>query len=232
MAKKAAPPPSNPTRFYAILGGLAVVGVGVIYYLVAAPKSISIPIPTTIAVSDTSGFRGYLLGSSAAKIEITEFADYQCPACQSFEILQFDVVKRDLIDAGKIRWRYRDFPLDPIHPNARLAAHAAACGDDQGKFWELHRAIYENQSAWFPSRSATGFFRDYAKTVGLDQAKFDECMRSGKFAGRIQASLNEGNALGVSSTPSFVIGGRLYRGAMTSDSLVAIAGRLAADSTK
>lgn len=226
------PAPANPTRFYLIVAGLAVIGAGVIYYLVRAPKDVSIPIPTTLATTDTAGFRGYLLGSPNAKVEIVEFADYQCPACQSFDGLQFDVVKRQLIDSGLARFRYRDFPLDQLHPHARLAAHAAACGDDQGKFWEMKRVIYDNQSAWAPARSAGGLFRDYARQAGLDPAKYDACMESTKFAGRIEASLKEGLTLGVASTPSFVIAGRMYRGAFSSDSISAIVRRAAADSSK
>ena len=231
VSKKAAPPAANPNQFYAILAGLAVVGAGVIYYLVKRPQVTSIPVPTSIATADTAGFRGYVIGSPDAKVEITEYADYQCPACQTFDALQFDVVKRQLVDSGLARFRYRDFPLDQLHPHARLAAHAAACADDQGKFWEMKRAIYDNHSAWATQRSVAGLFRDYAGQVGADRGKYDECMSSKKFAGRIEASLQEGAKLGVGSTPSFLIGSRLYAGGLTSDSLAAIVRRVAAEAT-
>jgi protein-disulfide isomerase len=235
-ATPAAPPPrpaSNPNRFYGIIAGLAVVGAIVIYFLMRAPKDVSIPVPATLSAQDTAGFRGYVIGSPDAKVEIVEYADFQCPACGSFDGLQFDVVKRQLIDSGLARFRYRDFPLDQLHPHARLAAHAAACADEQGKFWVMKRVIYDNQATWSATRSAGGLFRGYAQQSGLDAGKYDACMDSKKYAGRIEASLKEGLTLGVGSTPSFVIGGRMYRGALSSDSISAIVRRAAAaDSTK
>jgi protein-disulfide isomerase len=212
-----------------------VIGAAIIFYLMRQPKDVAIPVGAEISTADTAGFRGYLLGSPNAKVEVTEYADFQCPACGSFDGLQFDVIKRQLIDSGLARFRYRDFPLDQIHPHARLAAHAAACADDQKKFWEMKRVIYDNQASWSATRSAGGLFRGYAGQAGLDQAAYDACMDAKKFAGRIEASLKEGLAVGVGSTPSFVIGGMMYRGALSSDSIAAIVRRAAAavsDSTR
>jgi protein-disulfide isomerase len=230
--KSAAAPSSGPGAFYALVGALVVLGAGVLIYLARRPKDLSIPAKVTVMAADTAGFRGYLLGSESAPVEITEYADYQCPACQSFEMLQFDVVKRQLIDSGVVRWRYRDFPLDQLHRHARLSAHAAACGDEQGKYWPLHRIIYENQPAWERAASAGSLFSDYAKQAGLDPERYDACMKSTKYAGRIEASLQEGIKVGVNSTPTFLIGGRLYPGVKSSDSLAAIAKRLAAQPAK
>lgn len=231
MSKKNAPPPKSPNQMYAILAGLAVVGAGIIYYLIKRPQVTSIPIPATIVETDTAGFRGYVIGSPDAKVEITEYADFQCPACQTFDVLQFDVVKRQLVDSGIARYRYRDFPLDQIHPHARLASHAAACADEQGKFWEMKAAIYEGHGTWATSRSAAGPFREYAGRVGVDLSKYDDCMSSKRYAGRIEASLQEGIKLGVGSTPTFMIGRRLYTRVGTSDSIAAIVRRVAADTT-
>ena len=208
-------------KFYLVLGGVAVVGVGALLYLMGKPKSVSIPVNVTVQAADTAGFRGYLLGADSAKLEVTEYADYQCPVCQDFETIQFPTVRQQLIETGLVRWRYRDFPLD-MHRHARVAAHAAACAEEQGKFWEMHDALYRNQAHWSPMRNAAGAFSDYAKGAGLDVAKYDGCMNSAKFAGRIQASLDEGLKLGVNGTPNFVIGGRLYQQTMPSDSMRAI----------
>ena len=206
-------------RFYLVLGGVALVGAAALAWLVWKPKSISIPVGVTVQVTDTTGFRGYLLGSDSARVEVTEFADFQCPACRDFEIVQFPTVRRQLIETGMVRWRYRDFPLDNLHSNARVAAHAAACASDQGKYWEFHRLLYERQDDWGEARDAAGRLRSYAATIGLDPASFNGCMGSAKYAGRIQASANEGSQLGVPATPTFLIGGRLYPGVMASDSL-------------
>jgi protein-disulfide isomerase len=186
-------------RFYALFAVLALAGIGILAYLLLKPSTISIPANVTEQPADTSGFRGYIKGSSNAPIEITEFADYQCPFCQTFATLQMPTIEDRLIQSGRLRWRYRDFPLQQ-HPFARLAAHSAACADEQGKYWEQHQRIYESQSEWAAARDAVPLFRNYAKASGLDLGRYDACMKAGKFAGRIQASYNEGVQLGVSST--------------------------------
>jgi protein-disulfide isomerase len=226
--KKAVASQPAPSRPYLVIGAGAVIGIAILLYLVMRPKDVSVPADVTIAAADTAGFRGYLLGSETAPVEISEYADYQCPACGSFEAIEFRTVKLQLIDSGLVRWRYRDFPIDEIHRHARLAAHAAACADDQGKYWEVHGAIYQTQAAWSAMGSAAGHFRDLARQAGLNIGTYDECMESTKYAGRIQASFQEGAKLGVASTPSFLIGGRIYRGVLSSDTLVALARSLAA----
>jgi protein-disulfide isomerase len=205
-------------RFYAILVGVAVLGLGALGFLLSRPRVTSIPADVTVQPSDTAGFRGYLKGSPDAPVEISEYADYQCPFCQTFATLQMPTIDERLIKTGRVRWRYRDFPLQQ-HQFARLAAHSAACADEQGKYWEQHDRIYEGQSDWAASRDAGEHFRDYARTNRLDLARYDECMQSGKYAGRIQASLEEGARAGVSSTPTLLVGNRLYQGRIDSDAL-------------
>ena len=213
-------------RFYALFAVLALAGVAVLAYLLMKPSTVSIPANVTVQASDTSGFRGYVKGSNDAPVEITEFADYQCPFCQTFATLQMPTIEDRLIKTGRLRWRYRDFPLQQ-HPFARLAAHSAACADEQGKYWEQHDRIYEGQSDWTAVRDAGPIFRNYARGVGLDLGRYDACMKAGKYAGRIQASLNEGVQLGVSSTPTLLVSGRLYRGRLDSDAIVRMVDSLA-----
>ena len=210
--------PVGMKGFYAALAGVAVVGIGVLGWMLSRPRTVSIPANVVVQPADTAGFRGYLLGSDSAKVEITEYADYQCPFCQTFDELQFPTVKQRLIDTGRLRWRYRDFPLQQ-HPFSRLAAHSAACADEQGKYWEQHRRIYEGQQDWAESSDAAPGFRRYAQLNGLDLARYDACMKSAKYAGRIQASYDEGVRAGVNSTPTLLIGGRLYQGRLDSDAI-------------
>ena len=213
-------------RFYAIFAVLVVAGLGLLAYLLLKPSTISIPANVTVQASDTSGFHGYVKGSSDAPVEITEFADYQCPFCQTFATLQMPTIEDRLIKAGRLRWRYRDFPLQQ-HPYSRLAAHSAACADEQGKYWEQHDRIYDSQAEWSAARDATPLLRNYARAVGLDLGRYDTCMKAGKYAGRIQASLNEGVQLGVSSTPTLLVGNRLYRGRLDSDAIIRMVDSLA-----
>ena len=218
-------------RFYIVFAVVAVLGLGALGYLLTRPSTVSIPANVSIQTSDTSGFRGYVIGSPTAPVEITEYADYQCPFCQTFATLQMPTIKERLIDSGRLRWRYRDFPLQQ-HPFARLAAHSAACADEQGKYWSQHDRIYEGQQDWATARDAGPLFRDYARAAGLDLGRYDSCMKAGKFAGRIQASYNEGVQLGVSSTPTLLVGGRLYQGRVDSDAISKLVDSLARYSAK
>jgi len=205
-------------RFYVLLGGLAIIGVGALVYLATSRKSVSIPANVTVLAADTAGFRGYLIGSPDAPVEITEYADYQCPGCQAFATIQWPDVKARLIDTGRLRWRYRDFPLDQIHQFARLAAHSAACGDEQGKFLEQSDRIYAGLPEWARG-GAESAFRRYAQGAGLDLPRYDDCMESARYAGRIQASAEEGIRLGVGSTPTFLVNGRLYTDGLSFDQI-------------
>jgi len=192
--------------FYITLGLVAVIGVGILGYLMARPADPGLPANIVISPSDTAGFAGYLLGSDSAIVEVTEYSDYQCPACQGFALIQFPTVKERLIDSGLVRWRHRDFPL-PQHPAGRTAAHSAACADEQGRFWEQHDAVFQGQSEWAEARNPAKEIRSYAKRIGLDLGVYDECMRSGRYAGRIQASVESGVRIGVSFTPTFLLNG-------------------------
>ena len=210
--------PVGMRGFYTALGGVAVIGVGVLGWMLSRPRPTSIPANVTVQAADTAGFHGYVLGADSAKVEITEYADYQCPFCQTFSTLQMPTIKERVIDTGRLRWRYRDFPLQQ-HSFSRVAAHSAACADEQGKYWEQHRRIYEGQADWAESRDAAPIFRQYAGAGGLDLARYDACMKAAKFAGRIQASYDEGVRVGVNATPTLLVAGRLYQGRLDSDAI-------------
>jgi protein-disulfide isomerase len=226
-----ATPQAGVKRFYALFAVLTLAGLGILAYLIFKPQAVSIPANVVVQASDTSGFRGYLKGSPNAPVEITEFADFQCPFCQTFATLQMPTIDERLIQTGRVRWRYRDFPLQQ-HPFARLAAHSAACADEQGKYWDQHQRIYEGQSEWSEVRDAGPIFRNYATAAGLVLGRYDACMKAGKYAGRIQASYNEGVEVGVNSTPTLLIGNRLYKGRFDSDAIIKMVDSLAPRSSK
>lgn len=205
-------------RFYVALGVIVLVGAGAIGFLMTRPKTVSIPANVIVQPGDTAGFSGYVKGSPTAPVEITEYADYQCPYCQTLATLQMPTIDERYIKTGRLRWRFRDFPLDQ-HPHARLAAHSAACADDQKKFWEQHDLIFQGQAEWSAEANATPIFRRYAEQNGLDVGRYDDCMESGKYAGRIKASHEEGVKVGVNSTPTLLVGGRLYQGRLDSDAI-------------
>jgi protein-disulfide isomerase len=222
--------PVGMKRFYGLLAAVAVGGIGLLGYQLSKPATVSIPANVQIDVKDTAGFHGYVKGDPNAPVEITEYADYQCPFCQTFATLQMPTIEERLIKTGRLRWRYRDFPLQQ-HPFSRVAAHSAACADDQGKFWEQHQKIYDGQAEWASARDAASIFRQYAQANGLDLAKYDACMTGHVHAGRIQASLEEGQRVGVQSTPTLMIGNRLYQGRFDSDAITRLVDSLAPKTT-
>jgi protein-disulfide isomerase len=201
---------SNQKPFYIALGVVIVGGGAFIASRMKGSQDVAIPANVVVTAADTSGFRGYVTGSASAPVEVTEYGDLECPICASFETVQFPDIKMRLIDAGKIRFRYRDFPLDGPHKHPRVSAHAAACADEQGKYWEAQQAMFGRQVDYALSDSPMSPLSDIMKSVGVNVDTWNTCMASKKFAGRIQASENEGTALGVNSTPSFLIAGKIY----------------------
>ncbi len=206
-------------KFYYLLVVVGVVGAGVIGWQVIGRKTVVIPANVVVTAADTAGFKGYILGSDTAPVTIVEFSDYQCPYCGEFETVQWPEVYDKLIATGKVRWIFKDWPIDGLHANARLAAHAAACADDQGKFWPMKARLYAYQPRWAFGGGQYGKFREYATSVGVEGKAWDDCMQSAKHAGRIQATSEQGARLGVNSTPTFLIGGRLFLGVQGSDQI-------------
>lgn len=208
-------------RFYVVFGVLAVALVAVLVYLLTAAPGTAPAAATSVpsAVVD-DGFRGYTLGRDDAPVEVTEYGDFECPACAGFATIQMPTIKTQLIATGKLRWRYRDYPL-PMHPYARLAAHAAQCAGEQGKFWEMHDQLFYNHSWAQTGRDPSRQFRDLARATGVDVARYDACMESGRYASRIEFARQEGEQRLVDGTPTFYINGVKYTGRSNSDAFKA-----------
>jgi protein-disulfide isomerase len=151
--------------------------------------------PARVRVADAP-----TLGLANAPVTIVEFSDYQCPFCARFVLATLPALKRDYIDTGKVRYVFRDYPLDQIHPQARKAAEAAHCAGDQGKYWEMHDRLFQNQQALTPSQLG-----QHARALALDSARFDACLESGIHAQRVEKGLNDGLAAGVQGTPGFIV---------------------------
>ncbi len=141
------------------------------------------------------------LGDKNAKVTVVEFSDYQCPFCGRNFQQTMPQLMSDYIKAGKVKYVFRDFPLESIHPFAFKASEAARCAGDQGKYWEMHDKLFSNQTALAADNLST-----YAKDVGVDAEKFKTCLGSGKAAARIRDDQAEGRKAGVSGTPGFFVG--------------------------
>lgn len=147
------------------------------------------------------------LGDKNAKVVIVSFEDYQCPFCKRAFDQTFPLLKKEYIDTGKVKYVYRDFPLS-FHPFAQKAAEAAECSQDQGKYWEMHDIIFNNQDAIEVSN-----LKQYASQLGLNTNEFNNCLDSGKYEEEVQKDFNEGQKYGVSGTPTFFINGKRLVGA-------------------
>lgn len=154
------------------------------------------------------------IGKEKAPVTIIEFSDFECPFCRRFWKETLPEIKQSYIDTGKARFVYRDFPL-PFHPGAMPAAEGAKCAREQGKFWEMHDAIFGEQEK---QGSGTIQFtaddvKQWAGKIGLNTAKFNQCLDSGKYKQEVEKDIADGSSSGVNGTPATFINGRLISGA-------------------
>lgn len=144
---------------------------------------------------------GPMLGRPDAPVTMVEFSDYECPFCRRHFSSTFQELKTAYIDTGKLRYVFRDFPLEKLHPDAHKAAEAAHCAGDQGKFWEMHDSLFANQGALKPDN-----IRAFARDLKLDVNAFDACLDSGRNSAIVTKHLADGSAAGIAGTPGFFIG--------------------------
>ena len=154
------------------------------------------------------------LGDDDAPVVMIEFSDFQCPFCRSFWRDTLPLIKSEYIDTGKIKFVYRDFPLN-FHPGAMPAAQATECAKDQDKFWEMHDKIFSEQDKLGSGtvQFTANDLKKWAGQIGLDQGKFDSCLDSQKYADEANNDLKDGQTAGVNGTPGFFINGKSVVGA-------------------
>jgi protein-disulfide isomerase len=150
----------------------------------------------------------YFQGKEDAPVTLIEFSDFQCPFCGRFYSETESQILDQYVKTGKLRFVYKDFPLDSIHPQATPAALAARCAGEQGKFWEYHDLIFKNQQSLSDS-----LYKQLASQLKLDQDKFNSCYSGKKYLKEIRADFQEGSAAGVTGTPGFLLNGQLIVGA-------------------
>lgn len=158
------------------------------------------------------------MGPADAPVTIIEFTDYQCPYCQRHSLDTLPVIIQEMVEAGRVHYILKDFPLDNLHPDARRGAVAARCAGEQNAYWEMHDTIFGGQAEWAGQADASKqIFIDYAGNLGLDREEYAACLNSGRYDEAIQTNLAEGQALGVSGTPFFFVDGYPLNGARPID---------------
>ncbi|HEY6736329.1 MAG TPA: DsbA family protein [Candidatus Saccharimonadia bacterium] len=189
-----------------VMIGILVVVVGAMVGIFAlANKSGPTPVgDKTKVIRDNSHKTG------SGTVQLVEFGDYQCPACGK----AYPDVKQIMKDYdGKVTLYFRNFPLSQ-HPLANNAALAAEAAGAQGKYWEMHDKLYDNQSQWgdlnknVPKSDALNYWVSYAKDLGLDADKFKSDVENAKSQPVVDQDLADGNALGIQGTPTFFVNGK------------------------
>ena len=170
-----------------------------------SPQKAAAPNPTLdmIKLADDDPVKG----DPDAPVTIIEWSDFECPFCSRFYSQTLGLIEENYVDTGKVKIVYRDYPLS-FHKNAQKAAEASECADDQGKFWEMHDKIFENQQIL-----STQNFKNWATDMVENIDEFNDCLDSGKYASEVQKDMQEGSAAGIRGTPGFIINGQLVSGA-------------------
>jgi len=149
----------------------------------------------------------YIKGSPAARVTVTEFADFQCPACRVANDISNKILAAYPND---VKFVFRHFPLSG-HVHAMISAQAAEAAGAQGKFWEMHDLLYEKQAEWgdttkpLSRQQVLDVYKGYAQQIGLDQAAFVQAIENNAFADVINQDMSAGSASGVNATPSFFV---------------------------
>lgn len=140
-------------------------------------------------------------GKPDAPLTLIEFSDYQCPFCARHARETFAEIDKAYVSTGKIRYVFRSFPIEGIHPLAFRAHEAAACAAEQGKYWEMHARLFASQKDLGPDE-----LPKHAETIGLEMSQFQTCFDRRRLSARVREDIAAGRSLGVNGTPMFFVG--------------------------
>ena len=163
------------------------------------------PADQTGSLIDLTSSSDWSKGNKEAKIVLVEYSDFQCPACGAYYPL-LKQLNQEL--GGEMQFVYRHFPLRQIHANAELAARAAEAAGRQGKFWEYHDLLFENQREWSEKSGAKNIFVRYAQSLDLDTGRFANDMDSQEAKEKVDKDYESGLKSAVDATPTFFLNGK------------------------
>ena len=198
---------SQGARRWLVWFGVALVIVGGVWGMTKLAKQqptvvTGEPIPAVSASDRTNG-------ATNAKVTLIEYSDFQCPACGAY----YPILKKLNEElGGKVMFVYRYFPLRGIHQNAQISAQAGEAAGLQGKFWQMHDILFDNQAVWSDLPNARDTFVKYATNLGLDIERFKRDMDSDAVKNKIENDYQAGIKSGINSTPSFFLNGEKITG--------------------
>ncbi len=140
------------------------------------------------------------MGKADAPLVLVEFSDYECFYCAKFFRETLPQIRKEYIDAGKLKHVFKDFPLG-FHKKAKKAAEASLCAGEEQKYWEMHDLVFENQR-----QIDIPHLTSHAEKLGLELEDFKKCLNDGRYAKGIDKDINTGQKIGVRGTPSFILG--------------------------
>jgi protein-disulfide isomerase len=180
-----------------LVGILFFLGIGFGISKLSAPVESNSLLASGISLDDN------FKGNSESSVVLVEYSDFQCPACGAY----YPLLKALVEEFGsEMQFVYRHFPL-PQHQHAELAGRAAEAAGQQGKFWEMHDLIFENQTSWANLRNTEEVFTQYAVQLGLDMEKFKTDLDSKELKEKVRRDYSSGLSSGVNSTPTFFLNG-------------------------
>lgn len=190
-------------QFWAVIAAIVIIFVGV-FALTGDKKN------ENNGGGNTNAASNHVLGKSTTGVKLVQFGDFQCSACLGY----FPTIKKVVESYGdQISFQYVNFPLTSIHQNAFASARAAEAAGKQGKFWEMHDLLYQNndpsaRTGWVASSSPTTFFNQFATQLSLNLDQFKKDYASQAINSIVNADLAKGNKLDVQGTPAFFIDGK------------------------
>lgn len=187
-------------RFISILAAVVVVLGAVFWFTRDTSKT-----DTQSNSSTNVQASNHVIGDNAKKVTLVEYADFQCPACGAYFPIIQEVKEKYKAD---IQFQFRHFPLTQIHQNARAAHRASEAAAKQGKFWEMHDVLYQQQQTWQSQTDPKATFEGFAAQLGLKLDQFKTDFASNEVNDIINADFAEGQKLGVNSTPTFFLNGK------------------------
>ena len=197
---------------FLIIVAVLIVAAGSVIWFVQKSKQNGLSNTNANAQSDTAG-GAHVRGPANAPVTVEEYGDFQCPPCGRM-YPELKTIEQEYGD--KIKVIFRNFPITTQHKFAMIAAEAAEAAGFQGKYWEMHDKLYENQQAWATSDDPGPAFIGYARELGLDLERFTRDMNGAEARSRVEQDMQMGNTAGVNATPTFLVNGRMLRTEATS----------------
>jgi len=179
---------------------------------VAAPAAPAAAAPAPQDSNITRADLARIQGNTDAPVWVIVVSDFQCPYCKQWHHETYPALRDEFVKTGKVRVAYVNFPLAQ-HAQAWPSAEAAMCAGAQGKFWQMHDAIFRTQEKWASAPSPAAVFDSLARSTGVDLARWRQCVESGVMKPLIQADHDRAQSAGARSTPSFLIGDQILAGA-------------------